>query len=453
VKTDFIFFDLLKHQPWRKINMLLLLWLVLAVLNYWLLRSGFITDSPRYFPISVFKGPTIHFSGLPYLLAFLTLVFLSLRIASNTPARYFILIGIAFILLGNLGQGDFETGFLKPFYESNNQYYHDALKISDWQNWLSTFNINQENLLTHTRTHPPFAVLLHYGILKASGGSLSVLSLVFILLTSSSLFIVWHVCRVLGLPYTKCNFLILIFSVIPAVNIYSAVSLDGIILTTSSLFLLGLALIVNRQSTYKGGILFLILGFTFTNLLTYGGIFLVGVGILVGLWELVLNRRLNLIIVLMIVGMIFIGLCIVFDVAFSYNHIYGFLTASRIENQAGFMGLSNPLNYLMHRIEAISEIALFLSFGLLAVFIYNIKRSLNNYKYDINALSLSGVIVLLFMFLGGAYRTGETARACLFIYPYLLLIFSTENLHRIKGFFLLAGLQTAVMQLIGGYFW
>jgi len=66
---------------------------------------------------------------------------------------------------------------------------------------------------------------------------------------------------------------------------------------------------------------------------------------------------------------------------------------------------------------------------------------------------------LLAMFATGAFRTGETARACLFIYPYLLLPVAAQLDHQQPDasdrrllVWLVFG-QTLLMQTFGGYFW
>jgi len=57
------------------------------------------------------------------------------------------------------------------------------------------------------------------------------------------------------------------------------------------------------------------------------------------------------------------------------------------------------------------------------------------------------------MFMAGAYYTGETARATLFIYPFILLTLGHAESIMIKNILLFAGVQTCIMQLSGSYFW
>jgi hypothetical protein len=66
---------------------------------------------------------------------------------------------------------------------------------------------------------------------------------------------------------------------------------------------------------------------------------------------------------------------------------------------------------------------------------------------------ISGAAFLFLLFVSGAFKTGETARSCLFIYPYLFMGLINLKKENIQELIYLAGMQTAIMQLFGGYFW
>jgi len=140
---------------------------------------------------------------------------------------------------------------------------------------------------------------------------------------------------------------------------------------------------------------------------------------------------------------------------YGYNHIQGFITASTIENPHGFRGWYEPFTYLATRVECVSEISLFLSFGILAVLFKPKKLGLSYFDWrNINInIFFSGILTLLGMFVVGAYRTGETARTALFIYPYIFLTLKTTETIILKDILILAGIQTVIMQLFGSYFW
>ena len=140
---------------------------------------------------------------------------------------------------------------------------------------------------------------------------------------------------------------------------------------------------------------------------------------------------------------------------YGYDHVQGFLTASALENPNGFRGWYEPYMYLATRMECISENALFLSFGFLAILFHPDKlgTSYCDWKKTDIGLMFSGLITLLAVFASGAYRTGETARAALFIYPYVLFALRNADSIMLKDILIIAGLQTAAMQLFGSYFW
>ena len=61
--------------------------------------------------------------------------------------------------------------------------------------------------------------------------------------------------------------------------------------------------------------------------------------------------------------------------------------------------------------------------------------------------------MLLLVFLSGAYRTGETGRICMFIYPYLFLSLQHLDRSALRGLILGAGVQSVLMQVFFDWFW
>ena len=135
-----------------------------------------------------------------------------------------------------------------------------------------------------------------------------------------------------------------------------------------------------------------------------------------------------------------------------YNHYEVFLLASHSENPQGFRLLHQPLIYFFTRIENVAEIFLFLSFGFITV-LFSQKNKLTSSDISIKVLSFSGVISLGVMFLTGAYGTGETARACLYIVPFIVLLLKNVSSVNYRILFLLCLFQTFGMQMIGNFFW
>lgn len=114
------------------------------------------------------------------------------------------------------------------------------------------------------------------------------------------------------------------------------------------------------------------------------------------------------------------------------------------------MLFSEPLNYFVTRVEDVFEIVVFLSLGIMA-FLTTIKYKLQNNLYG--TLSLIAIVILLLMFLTGAYKTGETARACLFVVGFVLILLRNIPTPLLTSLISFAALQTILMQILGFYYW
>jgi len=446
--------DFLRYLPVLTLRKLLVVWVLLAVFVNLLIEAGFKLDVARYFPISEFYGPTIHVSGLPYAALFLIVFFLALKHVSRFNLLQVWLIGLVLIVLGNLAQGSVDAAFYKPLYGHGGQYYHDAIRVTDWRQWLSDFNANQTQLQNHSQTHPPFAVLLQYLLLEIGNRHLLILAGAFVLLSSLSIILIWQILQESDLPAPRSSQLALLFAVIPAFNIYSAVSLEGVVAALSTLFLLGVIKIVRRGMSWLGMLVFSA-GLLLANLLTFGGTFLPATAFLIGMREMLVKKRFGVLIALLVSLLLGVLVYVIMLRSFGYDHLEAFLTAARYENPEGFRALHVPLDYVMTRIEGVAEIALFLSLGALAVLFHqdHLKLRIGAFHDEITSIFLAGALSLLLMLLVGAFKTGETARICLFIYPYIMLVLrklEDATLHAVTIF---AGLQTIIMQTFGGYFW
>ncbi len=430
------------------------IWLVLIPI-YKFILFPLELDVPRFFPISVLYPTGFNASSVPFLFIFIIILFLTLWRLEKI--NLYILFAICFLLIftGNLIGGGYEKAILIPFNDQS-QYYYDALTVPGWKDWLASFNANQTNLSIHGRTHPPFAILIHHLLLFPFKFNVNFLAGGLSLLSVSTFPMIYLILRLFKGSERKQKLLLLLFAVIPAVNIYSVVSLDGVILATSTMFLLGLVVLIKKPGYSLIGILLMIVGFSLTNLLTFSGLFLAAVGGLLGLIELVHNKK-PIVLIGTGLAILFFGLIIyVLLTGFQYDHIQAFRLAAKIENPGGFRLFSDPINYLLTRFENISEIAFFVSFPLLAILL---KKMLNKDAHNMMSLDESkflfviGSFVLMLTFLTGAYRTGETARACLYFYPYILLMYSDLNESLLSKLVVLAAVQTIVMQMVANYYW
>ena len=441
--------------PIKTIFYIIFFWILILLLNIFLVKLEIFNSAPILFPITVFYGPKINFTGIPFLLLFFIILVYAIRFVEQLTMYQLWLIGFSLIILGNLGQGDWDTAFLQPFYYGNMQYYHDAIKINSWNEWLESFNSYQRTGDTHTHTHPPMAVLIHFLFLKMTSNSLFFLSIIFVFISSLSIILVYKILKILDVPLVSGNLLTLLFSVIPAVNIYSAVSLEGLILTSSAFFLLGITILLKSKRLSLSGLSLITLGIIFTNLLTFGGIFLFAVVGLLAFREFAISRTFNVAFSFLISTVLFFAIIIVTNLIYNYNHFQAFITASSIENPNGFRGFYEPLKYLATRVTCIGEIVFFLSFGFLAILFYPKKLNISYFNISSAEMGIfySSLITILLMLASGAFRTGEMARPAIFIYPFFLLTLSKADSTLLKDILLFAGVQTVLMQLLGNYFW
>lgn len=226
--------------------------------------------------------------------------------------RYVVVVGIALVIGSNLIQG-INQGLSDPVSGSNNQYFHDAILISDASNFLKEFNERQRDLLIHSRTHPPGPVLTIYGLLKLLQRPSLVAIAIALVSVSLSLFFLSRLLRTeLGSP--TAGFATFLFVLIPAIQVYYLASIDALI---ASLLLgaLYFFLLPRRALSLAGTVVFL----AAASFLTFGFLFILPV--LAG-FEMVRDRRLTkMFLILLTLGVLYLVLYIVMD----FNYLRSFL--------------------------------------------------------------------------------------------------------------------------------
>jgi len=435
-------------------NTLILLGILagLAVGNYALMAAGRYYGTAYYFPISVFRGPEMYVGGIPFAVAFLVFLWLALRRSLHLGALHVWVIALGLIILGNLAQGGVGRGLELPVVGSGVQYYHEAIKIGDWREWLRGFAAVQESLVTHARTHPPFAVLIHYFLLRAGDGSVLFVAGALTLLASLVVPLVRSIMRELGATRGRAAEFALLFAVIPAVNIYSAVSLDGVVAMLAACMLLGLVMILKRGLSPWAIVLFAV-GLVLANALTFAGLLLVAAAGAVAVTEAVTEKRAGVAVALLVAVVAGVALLVSFRAHLGYDHVRAFFAAATIEQAQGGSLFRTPGVYVWTRAEDVFEMVLLASAGVVAVLFRRGLRVALDVRDHMGRVLLVMITVLAVSFLAGTHRTGETARACLFFYPFLILAFRGTEGPVVRALAFSAGVQTAVMQLTGAYFW
>jgi len=372
------------------------------------------------------------------------------KIESFKSPLFIYIVGVVSIFLSNLIQG-YENGFMDPvngggFYGI--QYYDDAIKINDAMTFLHNYNSIQPGLLMHSSTHPPGAVLVYYFLNKISQNP----AFTSVILMCISLLSIFYLYKIISIYFNKetASIISLIFIFLPATQIYYLSSIDSVIAFASLGLIYHYLTYVNNQKiiNFVPIIIFLLL----LSFLTYMVVFPIS------LVMIDLLRKKNLKIMVQIT-LLLIGIY-VFYLMFNFEYISGFLTSSHIENPYGFRLFSSPASYMITRLESIAEILLF--FGPLSIVTAarGLKYNLNDLNLnDLIILSCAAVLLLLLLFVAGFARRGETARCCLFIYPFLLVFIAnyinnnTFTVAEKRQFLIILWLQSVLMQIVGYYFW
>ncbi|MPS74237.1 MAG: hypothetical protein E2590_13975 [Chryseobacterium sp.] len=440
----------LKSFPWLVFFVAIFIWVAIAGANFYYQNNGGYTGTGILFPISVIYPNQFLWSGFVFAFLFLVSGIFAFKYAEKLNVYLLFLIAIVLVLLGNLSQGDFDIAFLRPFYFKGRQYYADAINITDGQIWLRDFAKNLEQFQMHTKTHPPFVTLLHFWILNIS--NIETLAIVFFAIGCLSFPLFYQVLVCLGFEGTRRKWMLLLFAVIPSVNIYLLVSIDALVLTSTLIFLLGFARIFHQKKIDAISFLLISSGLILTNLLTFSGLFLFAFLGCISFYFL-LKGKWNFVWLSLMGSVVFILAFAIIYVTTGYDQLETFLLASQSENPDGFRLFHQPFVYVMTRLEDIGEIFLFLSFGFLAVLFSKRQGTEVFENRNINILFFSAITAISAMFLTGAYGTGETARACLFLVPYFLILLKDIDADQFKILFYLCIFQTFGMQMIGNFYW
>ncbi|MPT30724.1 MAG: hypothetical protein E2600_03465 [Chryseobacterium sp.] len=440
----------LKSFPWLVFFVAIFIWVAIAGANFYYQNNGGYTGTGILFPISVIYPNQFLWSGFAFAFLFLLSGIFAFKYADKLNFYLLFLIAIVLVLLGNLSQGNFDISFLQPFYLKGRQYYADAINITDGQIWLRDFSKNLEQLQMHTKTHPPFVTLLHFWILNIS--NIETLAIVFFTIGCLSFPLFYQILVYLGFEETRRKWMLLLFAVIPSINIYLLVSIDALVLTSTMIFLLGFARIFHQNKIDTISFLLISSGLILTNLLTFSGLFLfafLGCAsfyfLLKGKWNFVWLGLMSTVVFILAFAIIY--------VTTGYDQLETFLLASQSENPDGFRLFHQPFVYVMTRLEDIGEIFLFLSFGFLAVLFSKRQGTKVFENRNINILFFSAIAAISTMLLTGAYGTGETARACLFLVPYFLILLKDISSDQFRILFYLCLFQTFGMQMIGNFYW
>lgn len=408
-------------------------------------------DCTRYWPtcISLLRIP----GQFQIITAVVSLLFFSLSVIFLTKKRYrimpVILIGLTLVITTNMIQG-WNSGFITPIAgrsTNSHQYYHDAIRINRPIDFLSNYAQMQDELCVHSKTHPPGAVLaIYYLNVVLRFPALISIAMACISVSLTAIFLYKIVLLKIN-DKASAGYITFLYLLIPAVQIYILASIDSLV----AAFMIGsLYYYISSRSVFRLGaaLLFLIL----SSFLSFGFVFILPVMLIYD----VITRRSMKGFVLITVSLILFYLLVYLLSGFNYSD--SFYIASKLENPGGFYLSNDPLSYIFTRIESVLEILIFLG-PFIFVLLWRGLKNFGNRKLELTTLSLIAISVFILMLLTGTYRTGETARIGLYLYPYLIfpvaLLLKEMKLSETNKIKLLAltFVQSIMMQLLSDYFW
>jgi hypothetical protein len=413
----------------------------------------FCTD---YWPISVFvfrTPPRFYYPNLGHILvAILTIAIFAFSLIALAKTRYKLLyvigFGIVLILGSNLTQG-VQHGLITPiegYGDLRNEYFNDAIEIVDPLKFLSNYIDVQPNLLLHSRTHPPGAVLLFYYLSKV----LVKPAIISIFITVISVLV--HAYYLWKLFYNElkdealAGYATFLFLLLPAIQIYFTASIDALI----AAFLLG---VVYQfiHSERNSGLLVATLLLLLASFMSFGSLFIVPV---IFVYEFLDTRSIRK--SLYVTAAIGMSYLLLFSTT-GFNYAQSFFLAAKLENPYGPWLLARPASYIATRLEGLFELVLFYGPFLGIITMWGLGENMARSK--LKKITSVGVACLALMLLLGVFRTGETARAAIFIYPYLIFpmgIYLKDHPISLNQRNVLAAMvfmHTMIMQMVGNYFW
>jgi len=374
-----------------------------------------------------------------------------------------VLAGVGSTVVTTAIQG-FREGFVWPIVGrpgGPEQYYHEALRLSDPAAFVGRYTALQSELSLHARTHPPGATLVYYGAeaLAATPAAIAVGLCVVAMVTVSY---VYRTVRLYHGP-TAAWRTGLLFVVLPATQIYYLSSLDAVIACCVAGFLYhyqslladhgGLPMPTTRLGVVRYGAM---VGFAVVaHLLTFMALFLPGIVALDSYRRHGLSHR-SLLALAVVFGPFLVAMLALW--AGGYNYVVSFEVARAVEAQ--FAGgeaymMAAPLNYALTRLEGVAELFLFLSPAGTVLLAGACLRRRTATQW-LAAIALFGFASVLLI---GTFWTGETARGLLFLYPILTVAIGSrlagagyQRTHA-RTLLVLVWVQSVAMQLVANYTW
>lgn len=426
----------------------LLAWLALGHLAWYGWDIGHRFAISKTWPVKIMGLDFDHSKGQwAFALAqvFILLILLRVLIHFRFHFGLAILFGLAMILLSNLTHS-WEQGFVMP-HSGTAAYYADIDKVTNLFSFISNYNELQPQLSVHSRTHPPGAVLTFWVLDLLGFGNKGVVSIWILIIAASISGFFLHGFLRKKVDQPTAGFLTFLYFLLPSVLIYYISSLDALI----AAYTIGFIYFLNEDRLWLSitGLVAFVFMFSFSN---FAFLFLLPV---LGAFELFQKK--NLIRTLSVVSslaILYLGMYYLLG----YNYFLSFEVAQFFENPDPLPFIERMPDYFWGRTMDVLEIMVFAG-PFFLVLVWRGTKILFKEKRELFWLMVLGIGCLLAVFLQGAYKVGETGRACLYIYPFLFMgivghfsgkRIKPEEAYLLAGLFFVNGL---LMQFFGNFFW
>lgn len=384
-----------------------------------------------------------------------------------------VLIGTLLIICTNLISG-WEEGIVNAI-GGTGEIYQDAIQITDPISFISEYTILQDNLTVHARTHPPGAILVIYFlyILFGSAGYIAIaICVISALLSAYFLNGIFKRYFSEGVP----KYMVFLYLLLPAIQVYYLANIYALITT----LIIGVVYFYFHENKIVSIIGTITCSFLAT-LMSFMAFFIIGCLLFYEVFSARHAGQINKTsllskkgfknsiknsqrLIISIIGIV--GIYGILLLGLGFNYLNSFFIATAAETTQGWELITNPFEYFTTRVKNVMDILMFFGPVMIVLFYKGFKmlkteKTLNENSAQLFHLVSAAILTLLLVFASGAYDHGETARAAMFIYLFLLIpvaiYLNNLNGHLTRAQWgLLFGVvfgQAVFMQLVGSYVW
>jgi hypothetical protein len=431
-----------------KLYQKILIIVTLLVLGFWSFAFFFTENKPIHVPLYVSIDFNNYWPLLIIILFLYWLLFKKLSQKKINLKKIFVL-GFSLIIVLN---------FLKinlPLYHSltdQNDYYQDAIEITDLSRFLKSFHRRTWFQRLHTRAHPPGPVLFHFFVNQLVPRSVLFNCLIMVSISTLTLIYVYKISKELNTKQPQLLLLLLFSS--PGFLLYSGAGMDAVFcfLITAAIYYL---LLLKKNFSF--------INITFASIFSFLASFFTYAAISIPLFVLFYifldkfkDKKYILGQVLVAVNIVLIYLLIYW--------VTGFEPIKKFYAAKDFAFMLMPDIFMTFKRYVFSVSANFVEwliflglpiFSLLILTLTNLFKQRKNrsvFNYFLSILLPTFLINIAGIYKTGRY-SGETGRIWLFLTPLIIAGLQIKDKKILKLSAFLSFAQTLIMQTSFNTFW